>query len=401
MRISTNSMYEAGVARMGDLQTGLQKTQQQIATGRRILTPADDPVGAARALELTQGQAINTQFTANRGSAADALSQEEGVLQSVTSLLQDAKISVVQAGSGALNDSDRQTIAVELRSRFDELMGLANSRDGVGKYMFSGYQVATQPFSKTATGASYAGDQGQTTLQVDSSRQIALGDSGEALFEGVKASGVFKARVDSGSVTVSSPLKVTDATLLTGHNYEVAFSTPPGTFAIYDLTLDAAKTNPLPGSGPYTAPQTISFDGQQMTVSGAPTGGDVVSVKPSGKQSVFSTLQDLITALEMPSAGVTGKANLNHALQVANGNIDNALDNVLVTRTSVGSRLRELDALNDAGSNKDLQYAEALSKIQDLDYNIAISDLNKNQTILEAAQKSFVKVSSLSLFNLL
>ncbi|MBC7502973.1 MAG: flagellar hook-associated protein FlgL [Herminiimonas sp.] len=401
MRISTNSIYDAGVARLGDLQSGLQKTQQQIATGRRILTPADDPVGAARALDLTQGQAVNTQFASNRQNAVNALSVEEGVLQSVTSLMQDAKVLTVQAGNGALDDGQRKYLAEDLRSRFDELMGLANSRDGVGNYMFAGYQVTSQPFSKTTTGASYAGDQGQTMLQVDASRQMALGDSGEALFEGVKATGTFKARVEKGALNVAAPLSVVDSTLLTGHNYDISFKTSPAAFAVYDLTLDPTKTGTPLTTGAYTTPQTIAFDGQKLTVSGAPAAGDLVSVKPSGKQSIFTTLQDLITLLETPATGATGKANLTYGLQIANGNIDNALDNVLVTRTSVGTRLRELDALGEAGDNRNLQYAESLSTIQDLDYNVAISDLTKQQTILEAAQKSFVKVSGLSLFNLL
>lgn len=401
MRISTNSIYEAGVARLGDLQSSMQKTQQQIATGRRILTPADDPVGAARALELTQGQATNAQFALNRQNAQSSLSQEEGVLQSVTTLMQDAKVLIVQAGNGALDDSQRKYLAEDLRSRFDELMGLANSQDGVGNFMFAGYQVAAQPFTKTATGASYSGDQGQTTLKVDSSRQIALGDSGEALFESVKATDIFKARIETGTVTVASQLKVVDSTLLTGHNYDISFTTAPDTFAIYDLTLDPGKLSPIPGSGPYTSPQSVAFDGLQMTISGAPTGGDVVTVRPGGKQSVFTTLQDLIGILETPTTTPTAKANLTYGLKIANSNIDNALDNVLATRTSIGSRLRELDALGEAGDSKNVQFAEALSNIQDVDYTSAISDLTKQQTILEAAQKSFVKVSGLSLFNLL
>ena len=117
MRLSTNTIFAAGLARLSELQSGIVKTQQQISTGRRILTPSDDPVGAANALNLSQGQAINTQFAANRTNTTNALSTEEGVLQGTTSLLQDVKTLVVSAGNGILNDADRGSIATNLQGR--------------------------------------------------------------------------------------------------------------------------------------------------------------------------------------------------------------------------------------------------------------------------------------------
>ena len=69
MRISTSTMYESGATRLSELQSSLMRTQQQISANRRILTPADDPVASARALEVTQSQSINKQFATNRGYA--------------------------------------------------------------------------------------------------------------------------------------------------------------------------------------------------------------------------------------------------------------------------------------------------------------------------------------------
>ncbi len=76
-----------------------------------------------------------------------------------------------------------------------------------------------------------------------------------------------------------------------------------------------------------------------------------------------------------------------------------SVDNVLNARASVGAKLNELDSLNLAGQDRDLQYDKALSNLQDLDYAAAVSDLSKNQTIMDAAQKSFVATTKLSLFN--
>jgi flagellar hook-associated protein 3 FlgL len=126
-----------------------------------------------------------------------------------------------------------------------------------------------------------------------------------------------------------------------------------------------------------------------------------VDLKPVRTQSVFATMDDLIATLEKPVASDADRKMLTYKLGAAGENIDNALNNVLTTRASVGSRLKELDALDDAGSARDLQYADQLSGIQDVDYVKAISDLSQKQMMLQAAQQSFVKVSGLSLFNYL
>lgn len=405
MRISTNTMYEAGVARMNDLQSGLLKTQQQISTGRRILTPADDPVAAARALDLTQGQSINAQFANNRVNVKNSLSQEEGVLQSVTRLIQDLKTETVHAGNGALDDTQRKFIATDLRGRFEELMGLANSRDGVGNYLFSGYQTTAQPFSVSATGARYIGDQGQKLIQVGAARQMAIGDSGDAVFENIPGTGTLVSAagaVNAGNATVSA-VSVFDATVLPAppavprSSYDVTFDVTAG------VTTFSVDTVPVT-TGPYVSGTPIQFDGIQMTVSdgtAALATGDKFTIRPGRTQSLFTTLNDLIKILETPAADTVSKANLSYGLATANSNIDNALDSVLSIRASIGSRLKEVDALDSAGEDRNIQYAQSLSQLQDIDYAKTFSELTLQQTTLEAAQKSFVKISNLSLFNLL
>jgi flagellar hook-associated protein 3 FlgL len=402
MRISTSSLFESNVSRISDTQSSLAKVQQQISTGKRLLTPADDPLGAARALDLGQGQSLNTQYTQNRGSAKDALNMQEGALQGVTDLLQDVRTQVLAAGSGSLDDTSRKFIATDLRSRLQELTSLANSRDGVGNYMFAGFQDSAPPFASGSGGTvAYNGDSGQKLLQVGASRQMASNDTGEAVFMNVPASLLYKgASTGAGSASMSS-LMVTDSSLVKpGHQYQVEFDATGANYAVYDITADPNKASAL-STGAYASPQTLSFDGIEMVVSGAPAGGDRVDLKPVRSQSVFATMEDLIATLETPVATEAERKMFNYKLSAAGENIDNALDNVLTTRASVGSRLKELDSLDDAGSARDIQYADQLSAIQDLDYVKAISDLSQKQMMLQAAQQSFVKVSGLSLFNFL
>lgn len=184
MRISTQTFFDNGAQRITDAQASLSRTQQQIASGRRILSPSDDPVAAARALVVTQSQALNTQYGTNRGYAKDALTSIDGTLASVTNLIQDVRTTAISAGNGLLNDAERASMATELQGRLDQLIGLANATDGQGNYLFSGFQTATPPFVQTAGGVQYQGDQGQRQIQVDAARKMTVGVPGQAIFQG-------------------------------------------------------------------------------------------------------------------------------------------------------------------------------------------------------------------------
>jgi flagellar hook-associated protein 3 FlgL len=399
MRIATNTIYSAALTRLSTLQEGVVKTQNQISSGKRILTPSDDPIGAARVLDLSQGQAINAQFAANRQNIGNSLSSEETVLQNTTSLLQDVKTLSISAGDGAISNVDRKSIALELRSRFDQLVGQANTVDGTGNYLFAGFQAGTPPFSTTSNGVQYNGDQGQRFVQVGTSRQIAQSDPGDAVFTNIpatklSASAASTANTGTGTVT---PVLVTDGSQVTGHDYNINITGGGTTYDVIDVTLGTTVSV----AAPYTSGAPIVFDGQQLKVSGAPATGDSFTVRPAKSQSIFKTIGDLITALETPASTPVEKANLTYSLSVANGNLDNALDTVLAVRSSVGTRLKEIDSLNTYGDDRNIQYASAIENIQGLDYAKSISDFTQQNTTLEAAQKTFVKISGLSLFSLL
>jgi flagellar hook-associated protein 3 FlgL len=110
-------------------------------------------------------------------------------------------------------------------------------------------------------------------------------------------------------------------------------------------------------------------------------------------------MTDLLNTLRKPAISAADKATLTNGLNTASDNLGAALDNVLSVRASVGARLKELDYLDSAGDDKNVQYASTLSTLQDLDMAKAISDFTQQQQTLDAAQKSFKAVSGLSLFN--
>lgn len=398
MRISSSTLFDSNVAALNQQQSRLLQTQQQIASGHRILTPSDDPIAASRALDVSQADAMNTQYTSNRNAAIQTLTMTDSALQGVVSLLQDVRTSAVDAGSGLLGNSERKMIAADFSRRLQELVGLANSTDGLGNYLFAGFQSKSQPFVDTAAGVSYLGDDGQRNVQVSASLQMATSDSGADVFMRIKnGNGTFSTQAlpsntGSGVVSVGS---VTNPALLTGNNYSVTFSVVAGA-TTYDVTNTTTAAVVSTGNV-YVSGQAISFDGMQVDIKGVPANGDSFTVVPSSNQGVFKTISDMVSALNAPVVG----ANLSNSLLHGIKNLDNALEKIANTRSSVGLRLNEIDAQQAVGDNLGLQFKSTLSKLQDTDYHKAASDLAQQNLILQAAQQSFAKVSNLSLFSYL
>jgi len=392
-------IYDSGVSAIQRQSAALLHTQQQLSSGRRMLTPADDPVAAARALDLTQSSAITAQYGVNQNNARDTLSLVEGQLTAAGELIQLVRERAVQAGNTVLSDGDRRGIAAELRGQYEQLMGLANSTDGSGQYLFSGYQGDTKPFSgNVATSVIYAGDDGQRLLQVSASRQMAVSDSGNDVFMRIRnGNGTFAARanaVNGGSGVIDAGF-VYDNSLLSGDTYEIRF-TSQTTYDIFDVST---ATNVSTGNA-FTAGTAISFLGMTVTISGSPASGDAFSLTPSANQSLFQTLGNLITALETPLSGsAPAKTRLANGIGAALTDLDQAQENILRVRTTIGSRQLEIDALSSTSEDLAVQYAATLSRLQDVDYAAAISKLTQEQSYLEAAQQSFLRVAGLSLFN--
>lgn len=453
MRISTSQIYDAGSLNIQRNQASLFKLQNQLSTGRRVLTPEDDPVAAAQALLVTQAKEMNTQQTTNQGTAESQLGLVDSQLSSLVDLIQNVRDRVIQAGNTSLTASDRESIATELEARFGELLGLANAQNGSGDYLFSGYQGATKPFAIDASDSAvaYYGDDGERLLQVSSSRIMPVNVAGSDVFMNAKqGNGTFvvqtggntggginqgSATVDAGSVLdlqkwqASVNLLPSDASSTPPviPMLQIRFSSNAATGATEYQLFDATPATPVAVSNPaaYTSGMAIPLVttavaipipplpaastlpvgtdfGSQVVVQGKPAAGDTFEIQPSGNQSLFQTVQSLIGALKTPiGTSSFTTSEYTNALGLQLTNLDRALDNVSSVQATVGTRLRELESLGDAASDLDLQYQTTLSDLQDLDYAKAISEFTMQQTFLEAAQKSFAQISGLSLFNYL
>lgn len=170
---------------MIDQQAKLQQTQLQLSTGKKFLTASDDPAAAARIIDLNQSLKQTEQYQSNINFARDRLTMEEGTLQGATDILQRIHEIGIEGINGGTSANNRASIAVEMQGLNKQLMGLANTKNSNGEYMFAGFKSNTQPFTQDPTNVGayvYAGDANSRSIQIDASRQITDGDPGTNVF---------------------------------------------------------------------------------------------------------------------------------------------------------------------------------------------------------------------------
>lgn len=411
MRISSIQAFNNGVQGLQRNYADVTRTQEQISTGNRILTPADDPVASVRLLQLEQQQNVLSQYKSNLVAADNSLTQEEVTLASAHTILQRLQELTVRAGNGSLGELERQSIAAELKEREEELFALMNTRNARGEYIFSGFQGKTQAFGRDESGNySYQGDEGQRRLQIGSSLDIPISDNGKRIFENIINADRLDRTLDvsaapGSTLSVSAPL-VQSEVAFTGNppfpdaGIEIVFGNPDA--QSYEI-FEAGTTTPVLGSGqldddPDEADQ-VTFRGVTLQVDGAAVGGERVTVTldpTRQKQGVLDTIVNLRRVLENPAST---SSEIRDAVAAGMTNLDHAAVNIDSVRGEIGARLNVIDTTLTDNEDVTLVNKSVQADLRELDYAEALSRLSFQSIILEAAQQSYVKISSLNLFN--
>lgn len=188
MRISTQMMYQQNMRGITNSQAEWIKFGEQMSTGKRVINPSDDPIAASQAVVLSQAQAQNSQYTLARTFATQKVSLEENVLSRATTAITAAQEKIVSVGNGTLSDDNRASLATDLQGLRDQLMNLANSTDGNGRYIFGGYKTEVPPFAQTD--GTYSGGTENITQQVDAARSMVIGHTGDKIFNSVTSNAV-------------------------------------------------------------------------------------------------------------------------------------------------------------------------------------------------------------------
>jgi len=278
----------------------------------------------------------------------------------------------------------------------EQLLTLSNTRDSNGDYLFAGFQSNTQPYDNI--NSTYQGDEGQRNLKIGAGVFLETNDPGNQ---------VFSADVIATTVTLAGggTLEITDSSGVAETFPAITFTYLGGAPSQYQV--DYASAPPVSATFNYTAGDEVDlgsldpdFPSLTVKLAGSPAINDTIVVEKNvtqNNQSTFTTINDFANALIGDNVGANNSPNNGDFLT----NISASLATVIDTQAKVGVRLNAIDQQRDINENLSFNMQKTLSEVQDLDYAEAISRLALQETGLQAAQQTFVRVQGLSLFNFL
>ena len=395
MRVTQSLEQSQFLSAINQLESNLSTTQNQISTGLSFTTAAQNPVAAGLVTDYNQVLTQSQQFVTNSNSAQTSLNTEGSALTQMQTSLQSLRDLALEANNSSESPQDLSAIATQATQIQNTLLSIGNTQDGNGNFIFAGFSTQTQPFALSATGATYSGDQGQRQVQIAPGQTVEVGDNGNLVFNQIKTgNGTFQATAAAGNTGtgVVSTATVTDPADYTGGTFSIDF-TAPNTYQVLDAN------NNVVTSGTFTNGQAISFSGVQVTLTGQPAAGDSFSVSPSTNQSIFTTVQNLVNALQQQgTTSATGEAQLNNSINVAINNIDQALNQSETVQSSVGARLNTITTQQSMAGSQQVQLKESISNLQSLNFASAITSLDQQNTTLSAAMQAFTLTQGLTLF---
>lgn len=396
-RISSNMMYDQSVALMLSKQSKMNHLEQQLATGKKIVTAKDDPVASGTAVGMDRVLAELEQLGKNANAVQNRLGLQENVLAQAGEMLTRVSDLTVQANSPALSVEDRKAVASELKSIKDSLLALANTTDGTGRYLFGGAADASAPFSLSNGTVTYNGDQTQRQVEVSPGTFVKDALPGSEIF--------MRIRTGDGTVDGRAAASNTGQAVLTDIGRD---SSGGWTGASYTLRFTAADTyevvdasNTVVATGTHTSGEDIVFEGLRMRIDGTPATGDTFSAATAETRDVFSSIDQLVQTLQMDTSTPAARAAQQNALQASIRDVRQASNSMIDTRAAGGAQLTAIDNADSLREANTVTLKSSLSQMRDLNYAEAIGQYKLEGAALQAAQTIFTQMQSMSLFNMI
>lgn len=408
MRISTSQIFNQGIQQFQNITSQQARTQEQVASGKQVLKPSDDPVASTRIIQLKDDLAQSDKFLETITQTRTRLEREDSTLSSFTDALARTRELMVNAGNGALTQSDRETLAVELRQVKDQMVNLANTRGPAGEHLFAGFQGSEKPFAEDVSGnIEYRGDEGQRSVRIDDNVTLDVNDNGRETFVAIPSDRpTFQTRAGAEN-QADPPARISTGVVSDREAFEafqpddlvVEFgeNTATGNTTFSIRSRDTGRE--LVMDQDFVSGEPIEIEGMRFDVSGEPEPGDSFFIETGNQQSVFGTMEKMIEGLETHPNTPAGREALADTIDQGLANLDNAEKQITQVQAGVGTRLNTLESTEDFLNDSELLSKETLSDLEDLDFAEAISRLSQQSFTLQAAQQSFAQISRLSLFD--
>lgn len=424
MRVSTSLINHNNTQSILKKQTELFYTSQQLGTGKRVLTPSDDPVASSLAFNAKNKLANIEQYTKNINYAEKSLRTSESTLDTIHDRLQRVRQLMIQANNDTIGDDGRKTIGLEMREITDQLEKLVNTKDEQGNYIFSGSKVDTPPFAKQADGSyDYQGDSKERSVQISDSVRTPLNMTGKEIFEDIQ-SALFAnspmtsypnaANASGADFAITGEQAFLNGNQIGDYDIEItavgaAAGAPPeypvtinvtdptGSVIISGGTLADLEAHLNSGADGSNGDLDISFPANPgPPADPVPVANENFTLRVNNeKQDMLTGMQRLAETLENHTGAQKDKDMLASSLD----DLDSWLNSVEVARTEHGTRRNSISAIGGNNQNVELFLKEQVSNLEDLDYAEATGRFVLEQTALQASQQTFSKISTMSLFN--
>ncbi|WP_120510262.1 flagellar hook-associated protein FlgL [Photobacterium salinisoli] len=391
-RIASFHNYQSVANDMNRQQVKVAENQEQLASGKQLLTAGDDPVASIYVQNFSQQNTEIDQSLRSITLARNRLSSEETAISDAETLLDDAKRKTMSMVNGSLSDDDRIAHMQDLRGLFDSVIHLVNTQDESGNFVFAGNQYDKQPFFRDGNGnVSYVGDSYQRMSKVSPNVEVPVNDPGDKLFMNIENPyGDYQPDYDlqSGSLLLLSHARNNNHS--DNASYTIDF-TQTGSGAVYDLYQDGL----LVDSQPFDPKRGIEWGTLSVQLEGEVTDGDQIILN---RQDTFSVFDSFKRGIEV-SARAPSDASATAELHQVAEELSQAFKHINRARSEVGTRLQTLDRQADMHEDFKLVINKARGTLEDLDYGKAVVELNENMLALQASQQAFAKTKNLSLFN--
>lgn len=378
-----NSDVQVGIQANG---VRLDQIMSQIATGKSINQPSDDPVGTSKALRLHSQTSRYDQYYRNMQDGQAWLSTADTALKNGNDSLQRANELSIQGANGTYNSTQREYLRNEIRVLADQMLSVA-STTLKGEYIFSGTQTDHPPFSLehgTDSITNIANANGTSLVAVPATirlRDTTKTDSGTATGNPA-AYDILPGTLSIPGLTEGTDYKVDyrhgEVTFLTG----AATALAAGTGIKTEFDWIRKSEEDLSGQVLREVQQSTTI---QVNVDPSTAFGD------SGHGgTVFDSLVDIMQGLH---------TNDQAKIRGSMAGLDASLQQLLKAQTVAGSVSNRLQSTQDQNRSDALVVATQTSEVEEIDFTKVVSDYQNRQTVYDAAIRVGAKVIQNSLVN--
>lgn len=416
-RLGTAHMYDRTISNISKQQADLASQMEHASAGKRVIRASDDPVAAAQAerarTRLSRIETDQRQLDAQTAT----IKYGESTLGEINGAMQEFRSLIVNAGNGAFNQTQRDTLVEQLQSLRAQILTYSNRKDSNGLPLFRGLDTkADTPFPNGDQGI-HGGQPNSNEYTITNSLNGAL-----AFYSGKTGNGVLATEIGStnagtawadvgviknpaAATALTSPIQVklsvdtagnTTYQLLNDQNQPIGLTDLDGN-ALMD---DQASPQPIT-TGTYKSGDAIYVAGMALTITGDPKDGDTFTVKPSENLSIFETLDKAIAAVRdnVNPDGSTDHGALAHGLAKSLAEIDTQLNRISTVRGAAGDLLNQAERMGTTLLARNEAMEAQRSAAEDIDMVAALSQLKTQETAVSAALQSYASIQKLSLFD--